>query len=119
MTLSVLGMIGYVATPALTTNVAIIAAVFFIGGLTNMLWNITTVSFRQRVTPDHLLGRVNSAYRLVAWGTMPLGAALGGALGEWFGVRNVFALMGLVVVAVLIPKRRITEQALIDAERTA
>ncbi|MGH8946080.1 MAG: MFS transporter [Acidimicrobiia bacterium] len=117
LTLSVLGTIAFVAAPAVTVDVATIAAVFFAGGLTIMLWNIATVSFRQRVTPDHLLGRVNSTYRLVAWGTMPLGAALGGALGEWFGVRSVFALMGLVAVAVLIPNRRITEQALTDAER--
>jgi MFS family permease len=117
LTLSVVGAIAYVATPALTTNVAIIAAVMFTGGLTTMLWNVATVSFRQRATPDHLLGRVNTTYRLVAWGTRPLGAALGGALGEWFGVRSVFALMGLVTVAVLIPNRRITEQALTDAER--
>lgn len=119
MTLSVLGMIGYVTAPAVTTNVAVLAAVFFAGGITLMLWNITTVSFRQRVTPDHLLGRVNSCYRLVAWGTRPLGAALGGALGEWFGVRSVFALMGVVTVAVLVPDRRITEQALADAELAA
>lgn len=116
LTLSVLGMIALVGTPALTTNAAIIAAVFFIGGLTIMVWNIITVSFRQRVTPDHLLGRVNSAYRLLAWGTRPLGAALGGALGEWFGVRSVFAIMGLLAVAVLIPNRRLTEQGLADAE---
>lgn len=117
LTLSVFGMIAYVATPALTANVAIIAATFFAGGLTVMLWNVTTVSFRQRVTPDHLLGRVNSTYRLVAWGTRPLGAALGGALGEGLGVRGVFAIMGLVTVAMLIPNRHITEQALTDAER--
>ena len=116
LTVSVFGMIAYVSVPALTTNVGIIAAVLFAGGLTTMLWNITTVSFRQRVTPDHLLGRVNSTYRLVAWGTRPLGAILGGALGEWFGVRSVFVVMALVTVAVLIPNRRITEQALTDAE---
>lgn len=32
------------------------------------------------------------------------------------GVRSVFAVMGLVAAAVLIPNRRITEQALSDAE---
>ncbi len=116
LTLSVLGMIAFVVAPAISANVGIIAAVLFAGGVTLMLWNIATVSFRQRVTPDHLLGRVNSAYRLVAWGTRPLGAALGGALGQWFGVRSVFALMGLVTVALLIPNRRISEQALSDAE---
>jgi MFS family permease len=117
LTVSVIGMIAFVAAPAITTNAGIIGAVLFVGGVTVMLWNIATVSFRQRVTPDHLLGRVNSAYRLVAWGTRPLGAALGGALGQWFGVRSVFAVMGLVTVALFIPNRRISEHALADAER--
>jgi MFS family permease len=116
LTLSVIGSLAYVATPALTTNVVVIAIVLFAGGLTTMLWNITTVSFRQRATPDHLLGRVNSTYRLVAWGTRPLGAALGGGLGEWLGVRPVFAVMGLVVLAVLVPNRRITDRAMAEAE---
>ena len=111
-------MIAYVAAPALTTNVAVIAVVLFVAGVMNMLWNVTTVSFRQRVTPDHLLGRMNSAYRLVAWGTRPLGAVAGGVIGEWFGVRSVFVVMGIVSAATLIPARRLTEQALRrDAER--
>jgi MFS family permease len=116
LTVSVLGSVAYVAAPALTTNVVIIAVVLFAGGVALMLWNITTVSFRQRVTPDHLLGRVNSTYRLVAWGTRPLGAALGGALGQWLGLRSVFAVMAFVAAAVLIPNRRITERALAEAE---
>ncbi|MEX1164069.1 MAG: hypothetical protein WEB03_10865 [Nitriliruptor sp.] len=37
------------------------------------------VSFRQRVTPDRLLGRVDAGFRLLAWGTMPLGADLDAA----------------------------------------
>ena len=49
-----------------------------------------TVSLRQRIVPDHLLGRVNAGYRLLAWGTMPLGALLGGVLGELIGLRGVF-----------------------------
>ena len=116
LTLSVIGMIAYVATPAITANVAIITVVLFVGGITLMMWNVTTVSFRQRVTPDHLLGRMNSAYRLVAWGTRPLGALVGGALGQWLGVRSVFAVMGVVTAAVLIPNHRITDQTLADAE---
>ena len=116
LTLSVVGMFVYVVAPAITANVAVIAVVFFGSGLTTMLWNITTVSFRQRVTPNELLGRVNSVYRLVAWGTRPLGAALGGAIGEWLGVRSVFAIMGLLAAAVLIPDRTITEGSLSEAE---
>jgi MFS family permease len=43
-----------------------------------VLWNVITVSFRQTVIPDELLGRVNSVYRFFAWGMMPVGALLGG-----------------------------------------
>ena len=117
LTLTVFGMIAYVIVPALTTNVVIIGTVFFAGGVTNMLWNVTTVSYRQRVTPDHLLGRVNSAYRLVAWGTRPLGAVVGGVLGQWLGVRSVFLVMGILTAAVLIPNRLITEAALAEGEQ--
>ncbi|HET7486915.1 MAG TPA: MFS transporter [Acidimicrobiales bacterium] len=116
--LSVLGMTALLAGPALSSSAAAVAVLFFAGGAATMVWNITTVSFRQRVTPDHLLGRVNSAYRLLAWGTRPLGAALGGVLGQWLGVRAVFAVMGVVATAELLPARRITEQSL-DAEEAA
>jgi predicted MFS family arabinose efflux permease len=53
-------------------------------------WNVITVSLRQRIVPDHLLGRVNAGYRLLAWGTMPLGAALAGLIGDRWGLTAVF-----------------------------
>jgi MFS family permease len=43
-------------------------------------WNVVTVTLRQEIIPDRLLGRVNSAYRFFGLGTQPLGALLGGAL---------------------------------------
>ncbi|GJD51796.1 Enterobactin exporter EntS [Methylobacterium crusticola] len=45
-----------------------------------MLWNVVTVSYRQRLIPDGLLGRVNAVYRFFAWGAMPFGALGAGAL---------------------------------------
>ena len=48
------------------------------------------MSLRQRIVPDHLLGRVNAGYRLVAWGTMPLGAALGGVVAARFSLTTAF-----------------------------
>jgi MFS family permease len=59
-------------------------------------WNVITVSLRQRLIPDRLLGRVNSVYRLMAWGTMPLGAVLGGLLGRVFSVRTPFLVAAVV-----------------------
>ncbi len=43
-------------------------------------WNVITVSLRQSIIPDHLLGRVNSVYRFFAWGSMPLGMLAAGAM---------------------------------------
>lgn len=45
---------------------------------TGFVWNVVSVSTRQRMIPDALLGRVNSLYRLLAWGMMPLGLLLSG-----------------------------------------
>jgi MFS family permease len=49
-------------------------------------YNITQVSFRQRLCPPHLLGRMNASVRFIVYGTQPLGALLGGVLGTWLGV---------------------------------
>ena len=51
----------------------------------SFVWNVVSVSTRQRLVPDALRGRVNSIYRLLAWGMMPLGLVLSGvvvSLGE-------------------------------------
>jgi hypothetical protein len=42
------------------------------------MWNIVTVTPRQRIVPNEMLGRVNSAYRMIGWGLMPVGAVAGG-----------------------------------------
>jgi MFS family permease len=53
---------------------------FAVSTIVVMLWNVITVSFRQSVIPDELLGRVNSVYRFFGWGMLPIGAAIGGAI---------------------------------------
>ncbi|MBP7000464.1 MFS transporter [Amaricoccus sp.] len=47
---------------------------------TGLVWNVVSVSYRQRAIPDRLLGRVNSLYRLLAWGMMPVGLLLSGLI---------------------------------------
>lgn len=56
---------------------AIVLAMFEFTGL---VWNTVSVSYRQRKIPDTLLGRVNSLYRLLAWGMMPVGLLLSGLI---------------------------------------
>jgi MFS family permease len=114
--LGILGGVGTVGIPALTTRPLVIAAAFLIGGLTNALWNVVAVSLRQRITPDRILGRINSSYRLVAWGTRPLGAAAGGLLGELLGLRAVFATAAALILATLLGMTRVTDTAISTAE---
>ena len=47
---------------------------------TIILWNVITVSLRQAIIPDRMLGRVNSVYRFFGWGVIPIGALVGGLL---------------------------------------
>lgn len=54
----------------------VVAAIAMVGlGLGAMWGAVIAVSLRQTIVPERLLGRVNSAYRLLAWGSQPLGAA--------------------------------------------
>jgi hypothetical protein len=52
-----------------------------------ILYNINQVSFRQRLCPDHLLGRMNATMRFVVWGVLPIGALIGGVIGTSIGLR--------------------------------
>ena len=117
--LGILGGVGAVGISALPTNPLVIAAVFLVGGHTNAQWNVVAVSLRQRITPDRILGRINSSYRLVAWGTRPLGAAAAGLLGELLGLRAVFAIAAAVILATLFGMTQITDTAITTAEQDA
>jgi len=85
---------------ALTNSVALVAIALFIEMFAALLWNVVTVSYRQRLIPDVLLGRVNSIYRFFGWGMMPIGALLGGwivafaepDLGRETALRLVYAI---------------------------
>ena len=66
-----------------------------------VVYNVAQVSFRQRLCPRPLLGRMNASIRFCVWGVMPVGAFAGGLLGEGVGARGVFwiALAGQLVAA--------------------
>ncbi|GAB3992070.1 MFS transporter [Nocardioides marmoraquaticus] len=66
-----------------------------------VVYNVAQVSFRQRLCPRPLLGRMNASIRFCVWGVMPIGAFAAGLLGEAIGARGVFwiALGGELVAA--------------------
>ncbi|MFI6448452.1 MFS transporter [Kitasatospora sp. NPDC050543] len=67
---------------------AMYVAAFACCGIGSTMSTIHVVSLRQVITPDHLLGRVNAGCRFIAWGPLPLGALIGGYLGDAVGLRT-------------------------------
>ncbi len=65
---------------AVTSSPVVAAIALFLELFAGMLWNVVTVSLRQRVIPDALFGRVNSVYRFFGWGAIPVGAFSAGLL---------------------------------------
>jgi Na+/melibiose symporter-like transporter len=61
LAVGILGGVLTLGVPAVTADPFLIGAAFFVGGFTIVVWNVITVSLRQRITPDGLLGRVNRA----------------------------------------------------------
>lgn len=81
---------------------------FLLLGATSAATNVLVVSIRQRIVPGEVFGRVNSVYRLIGMGGMPLGAAAGGLLGELAGLPVVFyASVTVCLIAVLVIWRQL------------
>ena len=91
----------------LTSSFWVFWAMGFVSAYTGTLWNVITVSLRQALIPDRILGRVNSVYRFLGWGSIPIGAALGGlvvavaepALGREWALRSPFLVAGAISLA--------------------
>jgi MFS family permease len=88
--------LGVLGTPlALIGWPALVLALF--GFVSQLNWyDILQVSLRQAITPDRLQGRMNATMRTIVWGTVPIGALLGGALGSAIGVVETIIVGGLI-----------------------
>ncbi len=53
-----------------------------------VVYNVTQLSFRQAITPERLLGRMNAVMRFIVWGVMPLGMLLGGLIASSFDLKT-------------------------------
>jgi MFS family permease len=88
--------------PVLVPTWPAMAAAFVVIGLTNMVGNVIGMSIRQRVVPAGLLGRIGGASRTVAFGTMALGAPLGGLIAARWGLPVLFWSMPVIAVLVTL-----------------
>ena len=74
-----------VATPSIP-SVYLVGASFFLFGLGPILWTISTMTLRQAVTPNAMLGRVSALIMTASFGARPIGAAIGASVAAHAGI---------------------------------
>jgi len=78
------------------------AAGLLVIGVASGLWDVIAVSYRQAAVPDRLLGRIMAAYRVIAHGSIPVGALLGGFVARAGDNRLAFIVGGSVVAVAFV-----------------
>jgi MFS family permease len=125
LAVAVLSMAVTQAVTGFLSNWVLVAVVAAVGAALGTLWNVITVSFRQTVIPDELLGRVNSVYRFFAWGSIPIGSAIGGLVvlvarsfvSNDMALRIVWWVDGVITLVVFVFVRRLLTTERLDAAR--
>lgn len=80
-----------------------VAACWGVVSFWTVVYNITQLSFRQGLCPERLLGRMNATIRFLVWGTLPLGAFLGGVLGSTVGLRPTLWIGAVGMALAFLP----------------
>lgn len=90
-----------------------VAFASFLINFSIVCFNVPTMSVRQSVIPDRLLGRVTANFRVFAVGAVPVGAVIGGFVAEAAGVRmaNVAAagIQAVCCALVVLSLRHLNE----------
>ncbi len=94
-------------SPAWSVVIAIIPAGIAVAGVS--VANVAFFTLRQTIPPPRLLGRVIAASRTLSWAGIPVGAGLGGFLGDALGLKVVYlgASTILILVASLLVLTRL------------
>lgn len=79
-----------------------------------VLYNVASTTYRQRITPPAIIGRVNAAFLWICFGVIPLGALVGGGLGTALGLRTalwicVLGTWSACLFVVFSPLRRLRD----------
>jgi MFS family permease len=115
LALALFGMPTLTLITGLTSSWRVVWVATAVEAFLAILWNVITVSLRQSIIPSALLGRVNSVYRLLAWGTIPIATLFGGVIvtvnahfmsREW-ALRSTFLIasaLGVILFFYAVPK---------------
>ena len=110
---------GLLAATVWTPSASLTFAAFFVFGAGPILWTIGQTTLRQAVTPGAMLGRVSALFMMMSAGARPVGALLGGFVGERYGLGAAvllsgagFVLQAAVLLLSAVPRlQRLPEQA--------
>ncbi|WP_038361180.1 MFS transporter [Bosea sp. UNC402CLCol] len=80
-------------------SIQLVGASFFLFGVGPIIWTISTMTLRQAVTPNAMLGRVSALIMTATFGARPLGAAIGASVAAHFGIA---ACLGLATAGFLV-----------------
>lgn len=101
----VIGCLAPILFPLASGAVApfFLMAGYFGVSLTTAVANVHFISLRQKLMPRRWFGRMNASYRFFVTGAVPLGSLLGGALGEWIGLRPTLLVCALGIWTAAMP----------------
>lgn len=83
-------------------NIPVAVAASAATSIAGTVWNVSTVSLRQRIIPSDLFGRVNSAYRFIGTGFIAVGSAIGGFIAKGYDYAAPFTVGGVIMIAALL-----------------
>jgi predicted MFS family arabinose efflux permease len=83
-------------------NVAVVFAGQATLGVALPFYNVNQLSLRQSLTPTRLQARVHASSRTLTWAAVPVGAVIGGVLGEHLGLRPTLVVSGVGTMAVAL-----------------
>ena len=93
-----------IATPLAIFGQAflIVGAISLTAGIMLPIYNINQVSLRQTIVPERVQGRMNATVRTINWGTVPVGAIMGGILGPTVGIIGTILIGGALQGAAVL-----------------
>ncbi|ALG10727.1 MFS transporter [Kibdelosporangium phytohabitans] len=97
----VLTVLGY-AGAGWAPNAVTLGICLAVNGFATTLFNVVSVTLRQRLVPAGMRGRVNSVYRMFAWGLMPFGVLASGLVAHELGLRAPYQLAAAVRLIALV-----------------
>lgn len=102
-----------------TSNPVVAGALQFVALFSISTWNVVGRALRASIVPDHLLGRVVSSGRVLGYGAIPVGSALGGWIAAHHGLRMPFFIAGALTIVVGLATIPWMSTSKIEAARAA